>query len=202
LQAHAVSADYGKPPRVTWRLEKTLDTFLAQLVRAKYGRTPHVWPLFSREAKSGLRRALDSGCCLPRAEAFRPELEHRTLQPVTYPSGPRAERWRYRPAWAVARKVPMMAISRLDKRRRGRPCGSRGTAKSAGLAPQQTGQRRYLRSAGLRRLHFYVAIKENDLLTHGRQHAAAARDPSRFRHGGRMLERAVQFIDQQPCASI
>ncbi len=38
-----------------------------------------------------------------------------TAQPVIYPDGPRLERWGYRPAWAVARKVPMMVDARLDK---------------------------------------------------------------------------------------
>jgi len=35
--------------------------------------------------------------------------------PVIYPDGPRLEGWGYRPAWAVARKVPMMINARLDK---------------------------------------------------------------------------------------
>ena len=38
-----------------------------------------------------------------------------TIQPVIRPDGPRLERWGYRPTWAVARKVPMMVNSRLDK---------------------------------------------------------------------------------------
>jgi len=38
-----------------------------------------------------------------------------TNQPVIYPGGPRLEHWGYRPSWAVARKVPMMINSRLDK---------------------------------------------------------------------------------------
>lgn len=36
-------------------------------------------------------------------------------QVVIYPDGPRLEHWGYRPAWAVARKIPMMINSRLDK---------------------------------------------------------------------------------------
>lgn len=38
-----------------------------------------------------------------------------TKQPVIYPDGPRLEHWGYRPGWAVARKIPMMINSRLDK---------------------------------------------------------------------------------------
>ncbi|MBB4517165.1 SOS response-associated peptidase [Paraburkholderia fungorum] len=38
-----------------------------------------------------------------------------TRQPVIGPDGPRLETWGFRPAWAVARKMPMMINARLDK---------------------------------------------------------------------------------------
>jgi putative SOS response-associated peptidase YedK len=50
-------------------------------------------------------------------EIFRPSwnVPPGSQQPVIYPDGPRLEHWGYRPAWAVARKVPMMVNARLDK---------------------------------------------------------------------------------------
>jgi putative SOS response-associated peptidase YedK len=53
----------------------------------------------------------------PEASIFRPSynIAPGTMQPVIYPTGPRLEHWGYRPTWAIARKVPMMINSRLDK---------------------------------------------------------------------------------------
>jgi putative SOS response-associated peptidase YedK len=50
-------------------------------------------------------------------EMFRPSWNAAPGQkhPVIFPDGPRLEGWGYRPAWAVARKVPMMINARLDK---------------------------------------------------------------------------------------
>lgn len=50
-------------------------------------------------------------------DLFRPSwnVAPGTKQPVIFPDGPRLEHWGYRPAWAVARKVPMMINARLDK---------------------------------------------------------------------------------------
>ncbi len=53
----------------------------------------------------------------PKSDVFRPNWNAApgSLQAVIYPDGPRLEHWGYRPAWAVARKVPMMINARLDK---------------------------------------------------------------------------------------
>lgn len=50
-------------------------------------------------------------------DLFRPSWNAAPGQkhPVISPDGPRLEGWGYRPAWAVARKVPMMINARLDK---------------------------------------------------------------------------------------
>jgi putative SOS response-associated peptidase YedK len=50
-------------------------------------------------------------------EIFRPSwtVSPGTQQPIIGPTGPRLETWGFRPAWAVARKVPMMVNARLDK---------------------------------------------------------------------------------------
>jgi putative SOS response-associated peptidase YedK len=53
----------------------------------------------------------------PELDIFRPSwnVAPGTPQPVIDPDGPRLDRWGYRPSWAVARKLPMMINSRLDK---------------------------------------------------------------------------------------
>jgi len=50
-------------------------------------------------------------------DLFRPSwnVPPGSKQPVIYSDGPRLEHWGYRPAWAIARKVPMMVNARLDK---------------------------------------------------------------------------------------
>ncbi|MFM0265615.1 SOS response-associated peptidase [Paraburkholderia sediminicola] len=52
-----------------------------------------------------------------RPEIFRPSwnVSPGTQQPIIGPDGPRLETWGFRPAWAVARKIPMMINARLDK---------------------------------------------------------------------------------------
>jgi putative SOS response-associated peptidase YedK len=51
------------------------------------------------------------------AEIFTPSwnVSPGTRQPIIGPAGPRLEIWGFRPAWAVARKIPMMINARLDK---------------------------------------------------------------------------------------
>lgn len=50
-------------------------------------------------------------------DLFRPSynIAPSTKQPIITPDGPRLESWGFRPAWAVARKIPMMVNARLDK---------------------------------------------------------------------------------------
>lgn len=50
-------------------------------------------------------------------DLFRPSwnVSPGSKQPIVTPDGPRLETWGYRPAWAVARKVPMLINARLDK---------------------------------------------------------------------------------------